>query len=103
MSKYRALERHLKTSGQSRLTLMFSQIEKVLGEQLPESARRHAAWWSNNEGHVQATAWMNAGYRTEDDDLIGQKLTFAAIKTARVEAREKSTESHSIFGCMKGT
>lgn len=78
MSKYEPLGRYLVRSRKSELALKFAEIEKVLGFPLPKSARRYAAWWSNNEGsHVQAQAWLAAGYHTEQVDLAGGKLVFA--------------------------
>ena len=109
MSKYKPLERHLRASGKPRLVLTFSQIEKILGMRLPTSARRHPAWWSNNEGsHVQAQAWRDPGYRTEQVDITGEKLTFVADKSpsslpSPAIAGKAERASAALFGSMKGT
>jgi len=48
-----------------------------MNEALPESARSKRAWWSNrSKGALQASAWMEAGYRVEDVDLDRQQVTF---------------------------
>ena len=48
-----------------------------MNEALPESARNKRAWWSNRtKGALQASAWMEAGYRVEDVDLDRQQVTF---------------------------
>ena len=48
-----------------------------MNEALPESARSKRAWWSNRtKGALQASAWMEAGYRVEDVDLDRQQVTF---------------------------
>jgi len=76
-SKYRPLLEHLCGSNQHEVTLTFTQIEALMNEALPESARSKRAWWSNRtKGALQASAWMEAGYRVEDVDLDRQQVTF---------------------------
>jgi predicted DNA-binding protein (UPF0251 family) len=76
-SKYQPLLEHLCGSNQHEVTLTFAQIEALMNEALPESARSKRAWWSNrSKGALQASAWMEAGYRVEDVDLDGQRVTF---------------------------
>jgi len=108
MPKYELLRRHLQATRKPRLEITFSQIERILGSRLPASARRHPAWWSNNEGsHVQALAWREPGYRTEHVDLADERVTFVADKERSPErslgtgANAKGVET--LFGCMKGT
>lgn len=108
MSKYKPLERHLRASGRTHVTLTFSQIEKILGVRLPDSARRHPAWWSNNEvSHVQAHAWKDPGYRTEKVDLSAEKLTFVADSALPRKAAQSTghiqPRNNPLFGSMKGT
>lgn len=76
-TKYHPLYEHLRQSGQDELTLTFSAIEALLGENLPPSARAQRAWWSNRkQGAVQAAAWMGAGYHVDNLDLAAKKVTF---------------------------
>jgi len=92
MSKYEPLSRYLEKRGAT-VTLSFTEIEKILGFALPPSARQYAAWWSNNAGsHVQANAWLEAGFKTEDVDLAGQHVGFApAEKTEEVHGGTQKT------------
>ena len=48
-------------------TLTFQQIDRILATKLPTSAYSHRAWWANEvEGsHVEAQAWMEAGWKVE--------------------------------------
>lgn len=79
MSKYRPLERYLR-SRKRRVELGFDEVEAILGSALPQSARRHAAWWSNSGGtHVQSHAWASAGYRTAGVDLKRARLVFEPV------------------------
>ncbi len=57
----------------------FHEIERLLGEPLPQSARRHRPWWANDPSHVQATAWLALGWKTRDVQMKGERLTFARI------------------------
>ena len=64
MSKYTPLQRDLQTRPRVDMALTFEEIEKILGFNLPPSALEHNAWWANERGtHVQARAWMDAGWQ----------------------------------------
>ena len=56
--KYAQLFRHLSTLDVSRWQTTFGDIESILGFTLPDSARIHRPWWSNqsNGGHSHALA-----------------------------------------------
>lgn len=76
-SKYFALYMRLKESQQDELTLPFYEIESLIGGKLSSSARTSRAWWSNRKtGAWQAKAWMEAGYRVETVDFVGEQVTF---------------------------
>lgn len=119
MSKYDALSQFLKHST-GKVELQFADVEEVLGFQLPASARKYAAWWSNSRGtHVQATAWLAAGYETDQVDLAQQTVRFVRDTTGFGEMKQKPikgpsnvppTDStnkkiayrHPAWGAMKG-
>jgi len=76
-SKYQPLLEFLRGSNQSEVVLTFAEIEALMNNPLPDSAKSKRAWWSNrSKGALQASAWMEAGYRVEDMDLDGQRVTF---------------------------
>jgi DNA-binding XRE family transcriptional regulator len=67
----------LQQSSREEIILSFSKIENLLGSQLPDSARKSRAWWSNRStGTVQASAWMDAGYLVEDIDFRKKQVVF---------------------------
>ena len=81
MSKYQKLSEHLKhlaSKGHRHWKVSFQEIEKILGFQLPKSAREYQAWWANQtgNGHSQTTGWKSVKWRTEDLDIQGQRVTF---------------------------
>jgi hypothetical protein len=96
--KYEPLARFLK-GAEDVQTLSFEAIERILGAPLPPSARKHEAWWSNNPtGHVNAQAWLGAGYRAERVDISGEAVVFRKIAASPKHARR-----HPGFGALAGT
>ena len=76
--KYDPLKCYLESATQAAIELSFVQIEEIIGSELPASARKHAAWWSNNPtNHVNAQAWLAAGYASGRVDLVGERLVFS--------------------------
>lgn len=120
MSKYDGLFRHLSQAAGT-VEISFDSIEEILGVSLPASARRYPAWWSNSGGtHVQSTAWMAAGYRTEDVDVAAGRVRFVPdggaegfgeTKQAKFRAGQaikseaatvKKPFRHPAWGALKG-
>lgn len=107
--------------------MTFSEIEELVGE-LPAS-KRYPAWWSNNPSNNPLTqVWLDCGFRTEQVNVEGGKLTFRNhAKMAREFdelARERGLDPplglaedaeefhvieamplarHPLIGSMKGT
>jgi hypothetical protein len=66
--------------------LSFSEIEGILGINLPSSARQHRSWWANDSvGHVQSQQWLDSGWRVSYLNLTEQRVTFA-----RIQERQKA-------------
>jgi len=78
--KYAPLEQFLRKlpSDQQEVTLSFEIIEGILHDTLPPSAHEHQAWWGNQKKgtHVEAIAWMDAGWLVETVDLRGMWVRF---------------------------
>ena len=119
-SKYAPLTHHLKGLASNEINMSFRDIERVVGTPLPNSARRHRAWWSNNPTNSGIThAWLAAGYRTARVDLAGETLSFVRAtppqETGELQEAPSAFEPpqpvfdatvevrHPVFGCMKGT
>lgn len=79
--KYDALYKWLLASQRPRITASFRQIEGILGSELPATARMRPQWWgneiTNSSKHVQCNAWLRAGYRAENLQLLRQTVDFA--------------------------
>lgn len=84
-SKYHPLYQELRLRGEPELRLTFAQIERLLGQPLPISARRDPAFWSNRRrGGLQAAAWLGAGYHVAAVDPDAGWVRFERpVPTAR--------------------
>jgi len=82
-NKYDPLFDHLKSynPNEREVTLSFEQIEKIISAKLPYSAHTYQAWWANDTDgrHVNAKAWMDAGWRVYTVNLSHQWVTFRRV------------------------
>lgn len=75
--KYQPLFEYLYANEWDEVSLTFAEIETLLGRTLPNSAKTTRAWWSNrNKGGLQASAWIEAGYRIVDLNTSAMNVTF---------------------------
>lgn len=79
MSKYDPLREFLEKQSRPLIRMSFEQIERIIGEDLPPSARHHRAWWSNNQSNsVMTRAWREAGFKSERVDMKERHWCFGA-------------------------
>ena len=74
--KYAALGMWLHEAGSATTSVTFTTIERIIGGQLPASARRHRAWWANESSHSQAAAWLAAGWAVDRVDMASGTVRF---------------------------
>lgn len=95
------------------ISLRFAQIEKIIGDQLPWSAREHRSWWANDSTrHVQSKQWLHAGWRVASVNPRGEIVVFVRNKEreraysrffeAMIEAIRK-VEGFSFEGTHSGS
>jgi hypothetical protein len=95
MTKYKSLGPYLRAQSREYVPMTFAEIEKVTGQRLPKS-QRYPAWWSNNtSNNVMTKVWLDAGYRTENVDVVGRKLVFRRAEPTR---EGKTMTAHSASG-----
>ncbi|MBD2513620.1 helix-turn-helix transcriptional regulator [Nostoc sp. FACHB-973] len=81
-SKYQPLLEFLRGTNQSEITLSLAEIETLIKDTLPNSAKSKRAWWSNrSKGALQASAWIEAGYSVANVDFDKQCVTFRQFTT----------------------
>ncbi len=104
MAKYEALGTYLKRQPSDRVPMTFAEIEKIIGAKLPRSALEHRPWWGNSAAnHVNAKAWLDAGFESEQVDMARHKLVFRRVRKPKTVARPGDDEPfHPAYGYMKG-
>lgn len=75
MEKYSQLKNLLVSKKKIVKEISFDDIAN-----LPNSAYRYREWWGNDRQHVQALAWLDAGYRVNKVDFSKKKVLFERIK-----------------------
>lgn len=62
---------------ETNIRVKFQDIETLLGENLPPSAKEHRSWWENDySSNKHSLSWLQAGWRVEDVDLSEGEVTF---------------------------
>jgi hypothetical protein len=81
-SKYGGLTGHLKFRGAftQLVKLSFARMDGLIGSNLPMSAYRDEAWWSNSPSSTHARAWLDAGWEVQEVNL---KEGFVVFKKVR--------------------
>lgn len=103
MSKYSPLKTHLQREGRQQIRMSFAEIEEIIDNRLPPSARKHRPWWSNNPTNSVITyAWLAAGYRTSQVDMPGETLVFVKSPEADEKKLSEDEQRPSFIGCLKG-
>lgn len=68
------------------IQLTFNQVEEVIQNNLPPSARNHRNWWANDAvSHTQSQQWLDVGWRVSNVNMSNEKVTFS-----RTDERRKS-------------
>jgi len=107
--KYQPLENHLKTGGLPEIPMTFEEIEAIIQDRLPSSARKHRPWWSNNPSNsVMTKSWLAAGYKTAQVNMESECLVFVRDDTSNFRqtsspATSNGSTGHPVLGCMTGT
>jgi hypothetical protein len=81
-SKYDGLESHLKfrAAFTGLVKLSFARIDGLIGSNLPMSAFKDEAWWSNSSSSAHAKAWLEAGWEVQEVNLKEGCVTFKKVR-----------------------
>jgi hypothetical protein len=84
MGKYDPLRKYLSNISNNKVVLSFEQIQKIIGSGFPPRAYDLRQWWENSKSskkaHVQAKAWLDAGWEVDSVDFKNQRVTFRKIQ-----------------------
>ena len=72
--KFIALTAYLEKCGKDEIKMSFSEIERIIGFRLSDSAYTYPAQWSNSESQSFAFGWLNAGYLTRQVNIPEQTV-----------------------------
>ena len=95
-SKYEPLAKHLESLCKNEVRLSFDEIEDILGEELPNSARVHHAWWANSrtdDSHTWAHLWLQTGWERTEFSLSQEWVNFRRIAYYEI-SDEKAMEGY---------
>lgn len=96
--KYSELTTYLERSNADSLKLSFPEIENIIGMELPESAYRYQALWSNSESHAIAFGWLNAGYMTKNVDVSNETIEFVRTKNTDINCNiQQETQNKKSY------
>jgi hypothetical protein len=97
MGKYEPIARKLRQASNDELCISLSEIEEILKFNLPPSARKHRAWWSNSYkgNHSQAQGWIGAGWETRDIDLAKHSIRF--VRTAKAGRMPRDNDNMELW------
>ena len=95
--KFIALTAYLEKCGKDEIKMSFSEIERIIGFRLSDSAYTYPAQWSNSESQSFAFGWLNAGYLTRQVNIPEQTVEFvregmAVPRLCRLKEIEESGE-----------
>lgn len=93
INKYQRLANHLASLPTSPWVTTFAEVEAIMGEELPRSAREHRPWWANSGADSQSAAWMTVGWKTARVDLAAETVVFTRSAAAR-SATSETERSH---------
>lgn len=68
--QYERLAGQLESDGRPQIVLSIASIERIIGEELPASARKHRAWWGSDPKHTESV-WLDVGYVARPDFPAG--------------------------------
>ena len=91
------LTTYLEKCGKDEIKLSFSDVERILGFQLSDSAYLHRTYWSNSESHPIAFGWLHAGYLSQHVDMKGKTVEFVKRTHQRHQIQGEAEKTVVVF------
>ena len=77
------------------IKLQFSQIEGLIGKDLPESAHKNPEWWKNKNS-VHAKAWQSIGWSIKEVNLEEKTVIFTRPEVLTPEKQHKQKKASPL-------
>jgi len=102
-SKYGGLANHLKFRGAftKLVSLSFARIDGLIGSNLPMSAYRTEAWWSNSPSTAHAKAWLDAGWEVQEVNLKEGYVVFKKVRDVPFKRKSRKSEIKKPFSPVR--
>ena len=81
---YEQFTKYLDDIGEDSFSISFGEIEKIIGEKLPESAFQYQAWWSNSDSHPFMREVLSHNWKSRKLNLERKNIEF--YKTSEFES-----------------
>jgi hypothetical protein len=79
-SRYAPLAVWLQAQANDRVVCTFKDIEAIIQDDLPPSARQHRNWWANDSvSHAQSIQWLEAGWRVSSVNMSTEQVVFSRM------------------------
>lgn len=63
-----------------KISLTFEQVETIIDDKLPPSARQHRNWWANDSvSHTQSQQWLDVGWRVSSVNISAERVVFSLM------------------------
>ena len=99
--KFIALTAYLEKCGKDEIKMSFSEIERIIGFRLSDSAYTYPAQWSNSESQSFAFGWLNAGYLTRQVNIPEQTVEF--VREGMAVPRKETNSPKKEIQCKSAT
>ncbi len=99
VSKYDGLNSHLRFRGAftGLVKLSLARIDGLIGSNLPMSAYRDEAWWSNFTTSPHAKSWLNAGWEVQEANLKEGFVVFKKVRQMPTARKRRKSEINKPF------
>ncbi|HDQ05140.1 MAG TPA: hypothetical protein ENN36_00260 [Candidatus Bathyarchaeota archaeon] len=75
--------------------LHFSQIEGIIGKELPASAHKSPEWWTK-ENSVRAQAWQSIGWNIKEANIEEKTVIFTRPNIVKPEKKNKPKKTSPL-------
>ena len=83
-SRYAPIAIWLQALDSDRVICTFKEIETLIKDELPPSARKHRNWWANDSvSHVQSAQWLEVGWRVSSVNMSTERVVFSIMGDRR--------------------
>ena len=98
MPNYDSFQNYLKNNPTDKIDCTISQIEQIVGGQLPTSAYKHSAWWSNSLTHPLMKKILQIGWASRNLNLKTKTISFyknSNVKKQKYMLNKKESDAIS--------